>query len=177
MQHASRQIRDGRDTPLPAPAAALSPHPRRAGPSARLTDHYIISGSGRVGQRAATQLAEKGRIPFVVVDTNPATIAIARDLGLLCLEGDATRITVLEGVGIRRARGLLACADSDVNNVCVTLSARTLNPGLYIVARAGDPDAKQKLYSVGASRVVSPYTHGWQSYGAPCRATAWRRLY
>lgn len=158
MQHASRQTRDGRDTPLPAPAAALSPHPRRAGPPARLTDHYIISGSGRVGQRAATQLAEKGRIPFVVVDTNPATIAIARDLGLLCLEGDATRNTVLEGVGIRRARGLLACADSDVNNVCVTLSARTLNPGLYIVARAGDPDAEQKLYSAGASRVVSPYT-------------------
>jgi voltage-gated potassium channel len=124
----------------------------------QLAGHYIISGFGRVGQRAATHLVEKGRDPFIVVDTNPATIAIARGRGLLCLEGDATRNGVLEAVGVERARGLLACADSDVNNVYVTLSAHTLNPELYIVARAGDPDAEQKLYAAGASRVVSPYT-------------------
>jgi voltage-gated potassium channel len=124
----------------------------------QLVDHYIISGFGRVGQRAATQLGEKGSVPFVVVDTNPATIAVAHHRGLLYLEGDATKNVVLEAVGVRRAQGLLACADSDVNNVYVTLSARTLNPDLYIVARAGDPDAEQKLYAAGASRVVSPYT-------------------
>lgn len=123
----------------------------------RLKDHYVISGFGRVGQRVATQL-EGSEVPFVVVDANPATIAAAQDRGLIYFEGDATRTSVLEEVGIQRARGLLACADSDISNVYVTLSARAINPGLYIVARAAGPDAEQNLYNAGASRVVSPYT-------------------
>ncbi len=122
-----------------------------------LVDHYIISGFGRVGQRVANQLAA-ANAPFVIVDTNPETIAIAQTHGFLCHEGDATRNVVLEAVGVKRARGLLACADSDVNNVYVVLAARALNPDLYIVARAADPDAEQNLYNAGASRVVSPYT-------------------
>jgi voltage-gated potassium channel len=122
-----------------------------------LVDHYIVSGFGRVGQRVATQLAA-ANAPFVIVDTNLEMIAVARAHGFLCHEGDATRNVVLEAVGVKRARGLLACADSDVNNVYVVLAARALNPDLYIVARAANPDAEQNLYNAGASRVVSPYT-------------------
>lgn len=122
-----------------------------------LDDHYIISGFGRVGQRVATQLTA-ANAPFVIVDTNLETIAVAQGHGYLCHEGDATRNVVLEAVGVKRARGLLACADSDVHNVYVVLAARALNPDLYIVARAADPDAEQNLYNAGASRVVSPYT-------------------
>lgn len=123
----------------------------------QLRDHYIIAGFGRVGQQVATEL-EIADVPFVVADVNPATIAVARDRGLVYCEGDAAGKAVLEGVHIERARGLIACADSDVNNVYVTLSARALNPNLYIVARASGPDAEQNLYNAGASRVVSPYT-------------------
>lgn len=122
----------------------------------QLRDHYIIAGFGRVGQEVAAQLQSAGT-PFVVVDSNPATIAVAQERGLLYRESDGTASSVLKSVGIDRARGLLACADSDVNNVYVTLSARALNPGLYIVARAAGPEAEQNLYNAGASRVVSPY--------------------
>lgn len=122
----------------------------------RLRDHYIVSGFGRVGQRVAAQLADAA-VPFVVVDNNTETIKIAQERGLLYFEGDATNDAVLEAVGIHQARALLACSDSDVKNVYMTLSARSLNEDLYIVARAGDPDAEQKLYAAGASRVVSPY--------------------
>lgn len=122
----------------------------------KLTNHYIVAGFGRVGQRVATQL-ESANVPFVVVDSNPVTINVAHERGLLYCQGDATSDEVLESVGVRRARGLLACADSDVNNVYVTLSARSLNPELYIVARASEATAEQKLYNAGASRVVSPY--------------------
>jgi voltage-gated potassium channel len=123
----------------------------------KLTGHYIITGFGRVGQQVAAQL-ESAHVQFVVVDHNPTTIAIARTRGLIYFEGDATSDTTLETVGVKRARGLLACADSDVNNVYVTLSARSLNPSIYIVARASNVDAERKLYNAGASRVVSPYT-------------------
>jgi voltage-gated potassium channel len=122
-----------------------------------LHDHFIIAGFGRVGQRVATQL-ELASVPFVVVDNNPVVISVARERGLLYLEADATHDQDLEAAGIMRARGLLACADSDVRNVYITLSGRSLNPDLYIVARASDLNAERNLYNAGASRVVSPYT-------------------
>jgi voltage-gated potassium channel len=121
-----------------------------------LSDHFIICGFGRVGQRVATQLERAGS-PFVIVDANPVTTRVARERELLYLEGDATVDGVLERVGVRRARALLACSDSDVTNVYITLSARALNPRLYVVARASAQAAEQKLYHAGASRVVSPY--------------------
>ena len=59
--------------------------------------------------------------------------------------------------GIQSAKGLVACSDSDVANVYVTLSARVLNPKLNIVARASFHDTEKKLIMAGANRVISPY--------------------
>ena len=56
------------------------------------------------------------------------------------------------------ARGLIATTDSDANNVYVTLSARALNPDLFIVARAAGEQSEAKLKQAGANRVVSPYS-------------------
>ena len=61
------------------------------------------------------------------------------------------------GVG-PRARGLITTIDSDANNVYVTLSARALNGGLFIVARANEEGSEAKLVQAGADRVVSPYS-------------------
>jgi voltage-gated potassium channel len=83
-------------------------------------------------------------------------------LGYPHVHEDASHDEVLERVGIRRARGLVACADSDMNNVYVTLTARTANPQLFIVARAAQPDAEAKLLKAGANRVVSPYVMAGQ---------------
>jgi len=121
-----------------------------------MQDHFIISGFGRVGQEVAKQLAQAST-QFVVLDINPATLSIARDCGYVYVEEDASHDSILRQVGIERARGLLACADSDMNNVYVTLTARYLNSSLYIVARAAHEDAVAKLRAAGADRVISPY--------------------
>jgi voltage-gated potassium channel len=42
--------------------------------------------------------------------------------------------------------------------VYVTLSARALNPRLFIVARSNQEGSEAKLRQAGANRVVSPYT-------------------
>ena len=72
--------------------------------------------------------------------------------------GDATDDETLRRAGIERARGLITTVDSDANNVYVTLSARTLNPRLFIVARASAAGAEAKMAQAGANRIVSPYT-------------------
>jgi len=82
----------------------------------------------------------------------------ARADGHLVVKGDATTDAVLLEAGVTRARGLITTIDSDANNVYVTLSARSLNPQLFVVARANQEGSEAKLAQAGANRVVSPYT-------------------
>ena len=123
---------------------------------ARLHEHFILCGYGRVGSTVAREFEHSG-LPFVVIDINPASIDRARTDGALVVEGDATRDATLIAAGVERARGLVTTIDSDANNVFVTLSARALNPRLLIVARANEEGSEPKLLQAGASRVVSPY--------------------
>jgi voltage-gated potassium channel len=122
----------------------------------QLKDHFIISGFGRVGREVARTLNEAG-VPFVILDVNHEALEVARAAGYRFMEEDASHDEVLRAAGVHRARGLIACADSDVNNVYVTLTARALSPTIFIVARAAYQDAEPKLYNAGANRVVSPY--------------------
>jgi len=52
--------------------------------------------------------------------------------------------------------------ESDADNLYITLTARELNPDLYILSRATDENAQKKLLTAGANRVVSPYLIGAQ---------------
>lgn len=122
-----------------------------------LRDHYIVCGYGRVGSTVVRELVH-GRQPLVVIDINPASLEAAQADGHLVVEGDATRDATLRAAGIERAHGLITTIDSDANNVYVTLSARALNPSLFIVARANTEGSDVKLVQAGADRVVSPYT-------------------
>jgi voltage-gated potassium channel len=118
--------------------------------------HYIICGFGRVGHQVA-QAFEQSRVPFVVIDSKKETLDELEDKDIAGIIGDATHDNILVEAGIQHAIGLVACSDSDVANVYVTLSARVLNPKLNIVARAGLKDTEKKLIMAGANRVISPY--------------------
>jgi voltage-gated potassium channel len=121
-----------------------------------MRDHYIICGYGRVGHQVAHEfLAEKKS--FVIIDSKPETAKEMEALNIPYIIGDITSDEQLEEAGIRAAKGIIACADSDTANVFVTLSARVLNPKLFIVARASQKETEEKLRKAGADRVISPY--------------------
>ena len=126
---------------------------------AELTGHVIVAGLGRVGRQAAQELAEAGT-PFVTLDPGPAAAQFAEERGYLILAGDATEDAVLERAGVRKARGLIATTASDGTNMYIVLSARVLNPGLRIVARAADETSVTKLLRAGADQAISPYAIG-----------------
>ncbi len=130
---------------------------RRMATLARLRNHYIVCGCGRVGLQVALEL-QRLRLPLVVLDQTPAALETCRQHDLLFLEGEPTDDATLRAAGVERARGLVAVLDSDADNLFVVLSARGLNPDLTIVAQAVSDNAAQKLYRAGADRVVSPYT-------------------
>ncbi|HEX5752712.1 MAG TPA: potassium channel protein [Archangium sp.] len=124
-----------------------------------LSGHYVVAGLGRVGRRAAEELRE-AKAAVVVVDPSEEVEALAGERDYLHLQGDATEDEVLERAGIRRAKGLIVTTNNDATNLYVVLSARILNPNLFIVARADEEDSVPKLMRAGADRAMSPYAIG-----------------
>ncbi len=121
---------------------------------ANLESHYILCGYGRIGSRIAQDLMVAGT-PFVVVDSSPEKREDVLAAGGLCVLGDAEEDETLEAAGIRKAQGLILTLPDDSTNVYVTLSARELNPSLFIVARTDGHDNRRKLERAGASKVVA----------------------
>lgn len=126
---------------------------------ARMRDHFVLCGYGRVGSEIAREFNGEG-IPFVVIDVNEKSLARAAAEGHRVVIGSASDVDVLASAGIARARGLVTAIDDDAENIFVTLSARVLRPDVFIVARANRTDSEPKLRLAGANRIISPYTIG-----------------
>jgi voltage-gated potassium channel len=124
-----------------------------------LTDHYIICGFGRMGALICREFAAKP-LPFVVLEKHPEVHEKLHQEEYLHLRGDATEDETLLRAGIKRAKGLISVVTSDTENVYITLTARGLNPGLFILARSGEESSEIKLKRAGANKVVSPYHIG-----------------
>lgn len=121
----------------------------------QLAQHVIICGYGRMGQSLAADL-KAGAQPFVIVDRGDDRLRSAREAGFLTLQGDATDEDVLRQAGIARARALATVLPDDAANVFITLSARSLNTKLTIIARGELPATERKLIQAGADQVVLP---------------------
>jgi voltage-gated potassium channel len=124
-----------------------------------LSGHYIICGFGRIGALICKEFAAKP-LPFVVVENNPQVVEKLAQDSYLFLKGNATDDETLLKAGIKRAKGLISVVTSDTENVYITLTARGLNPDLYILARSGEEGSEIKLKRAGANKVVSPYLIG-----------------
>jgi voltage-gated potassium channel len=123
---------------------------------AKLDDHVVICGWGRVGQSIAAEVRAGGK-DLIVIDSNPAR---AEGLDHHVIVGDATEDSVLRAAGIDRAAALVAAVDGDAANSFITLGARALVPDLFIVARARSAESVEKLARAGANRVVNPQSIG-----------------
>jgi voltage-gated potassium channel len=124
-----------------------------------LKGHYIVCGYGRIGQLICREFAAKP-VPFIVVEQDSQLCAKLDESGRLYVQGDATHDEILLSAGIRQAKGLITAVTSDSANVYITLTARGLNPDMFILARASEEGSEIKLKRAGANKVVSPYTIG-----------------
>jgi voltage-gated potassium channel len=130
----------------------------------KLRDHYIICGYGRVGRRVADVFRDAG-VEYVVLDFNPEAIEAAKERGDHFIEGNGTDDDDLAAAGLARARGLVASSDSDVDNLYITVSAKSERPDLLVVARASEQVVADKLLRAGADRVVQPYSAAGREMG------------
>jgi len=126
-----------------------------------LKNHYIVCGAGRTGRQVARELQAAGKEYVVIEREGDRTEALRAEIpDVLVVEADATRDESLIDARIGTAAGLVTCLSADTDNLFVCLSARDLQPGLTIVARAYNEQTLQKLYVAGADHVVSPNLTG-----------------
>lgn len=124
-----------------------------------IKDHYIICGYGRMGQAIAGEFRVR-HVPFVVVESNPEQIPRLVADKAYFVEGDATDEKLLIEAGVERAKGLIAVAPTDAENTFIVLTAKGINPNLFVVARSIKIEDEAKLRRAGADRVMSPYILG-----------------
>jgi len=118
-----------------------------------LSDHLVIVGYGVNGRNLA-RAARVAGIPYVVLELNPEVARKARKGGEPILFGDAVHSAVLERVGVERARVLVAAISDPAGTRRITAMARSLNPGIFLLARTRYVEEMQPLYTAGADEVI-----------------------
>ena len=127
---------------------------------ARLNDHYIVCGYGRIGKVICKSLKDSNK-SLVVIENDPDEIKAITQQGYMFIEGEAADDDILMKAGVKYAKGLIAVVSSDAENVYITLSAKELNPDLFVMGRtSGKEGAETKLIRAGADKVISPYYIG-----------------
>lgn len=125
----------------------------------RLKNHYIVCGYGRIGKILCAMLKKKA-VDLVVIEKDKDLIPVMVENKIFYIWGDAGDETNLIKAGIRHAKGLIAVLATDTDNVFLVLTARQLNPDIYIMANASHNESKPKLIAAGANRVELPYDMG-----------------
>ncbi len=123
---------------------------------AKLKDHYIVCGFGRIGKPLAKDLKQEG-YPVCILENDPEREAEIQAAKHLYLIGDATDESVLSSAGIKRAKVVLALLASDADNLFLTITVKELNPQVMVIATASDEKVEPRLKRSGADKVISPY--------------------
>ncbi|WP_456396221.1 potassium channel family protein [Desulfurobacterium sp.] len=127
----------------------------------QMKNHTIVCGLGRTGL-AAIQELHKEHIPFVIIEKNHEKINKILETyhNIRYIVGDATNDEILMKAEIKSAANLIITTSNNSDNLFITLSAKNLNPGVKIVARASEEASIPKLKMTGADEVISPNTIG-----------------
>ncbi|MDO5755489.1 MAG: potassium channel protein [Tissierellia bacterium] len=124
-----------------------------------LENHYIICGASKSAP-AMIKDFRRHKVPFVVIDMNEEHCEAMKEKGILVIQGDGTTEDVLKEAMVEKAKGLLACLPTDMENIMTVLTARDLSKDLYIISTAVHRGAHEKLTKVGADNTISIHQIG-----------------
>jgi voltage-gated potassium channel len=128
----------------------------------KIADHIIVVGHGNVGRLTIIQLLKNEQKVVCIDHDFSQKIIDESNPNCFYIEGDATDEAILELAGIKHADGLIITAADPAASIFVALTARELNPNIYIVARSSSDKNIAKLIKAGANRTVNPYNAGGQ---------------
>ena len=120
-----------------------------------LNDHVIICGTSAEARATAATLRELA-VRTILVAPDERLVEAMRGEGYRAHAGEPSSEEVLRFVGIDRARALVATLDSDAENLLAVITARSLRPGLRIVAVAKQAQSLAKFEKAGANETINP---------------------
>jgi len=125
----------------------------------KMQGHTIVCGYGRIGAIVAREIIAEGH-DVVVIERSHQLIDDLEQKDTPFVSGDATKDDILLAAGLKNAKALVSALTDEAANVYVTLTARQINPDIYIVARSDSPDHSQRLIRAGANQVLFPHLYG-----------------
>ncbi|CBL43653.1 ktn nad-binding domain involved with k+ transport [gamma proteobacterium HdN1] len=90
--------------------------------------HWIVCGFGVFGQAIVRNLRATD-VTMTIVDPNGPTPEQE------IIRGHGTDAFTLDAAGVREAAGIVAGSDDDVSNLAIAVTARELNPDIFVVTR------------------------------------------
>lgn len=91
---------------------------------------WILCGYGRFG-KAVQKILAFASVEATIIELDPRRTHAPEDTIL----GRGTEAVTLREGGVEQAVGIIAGTDDDANNLSIVMTARELNPGLFVVAR------------------------------------------
>lgn len=132
---------------------ASTPPLLRTGTSSQLEAHVIVLGYGRIGQSVAHFLVAED-IPYIALDLDATRVRQAHAAGEPVYYGDATDRSILDLLGLDRAR-LVIISHADVSASLKILEyLRNARPELPVLVRTRDDSRVDELRKAGATEVV-----------------------
>lgn len=114
--------------------------------------HWIVCGYGRFGKAICARLKAEG-LKVVVVEARP-DLTGRPESGFVA--GRGTEADTLQQADIESAAGLVAGTDNDANNLSIVMTAREMNPDLFVVIRQNQQDNREIIAAVDADMVMHP---------------------
>jgi Trk K+ transport system NAD-binding subunit len=111
---------------------------------------WVVCGYGRFGKAVVRHLEKEG-LEVSVIEADPARTQCER-----CIHGRGTEAKTLLQAGIREAVGIVAGTDSDINNLSIVMTARELQPQLFMVARQNRQANTPLFKRFGAHMTMQP---------------------
>lgn len=136
----------------PEMEADTEQEPREEAPT-KLNDHFILVGYGRIGSRIGIALRER-KIPFLVVEDDPAVINQLAGLGVETFAGLAGEKLLLEEINLKGARCLVSAISDAFEAGGIIKKARAANPKIHVIARAHSQEAVEYLQALGAQDII-----------------------
>jgi len=120
---------------------------------ADLRGHSVLVGYGRVGSLVASALQRMGA-RFVVVESDADRVGELRERGYTLIEGNAASTEIIRAAGLETAARILIAIPNAFEAGRIAKHARSVNPGIVIVARAHSDAEIRHLEELGANTVI-----------------------
>jgi len=130
-----------------------------------MKNHVVLVGLGQTGYLVLKGLVARGeQVAILEIDAHNRFIALARNMGVPVILGDARVAESLDLVNIAKARCITIMSNDDLANLETALNARGRNPNIRVVLRLFDrnlAERTEKTFNIqiarSASALAAPY--------------------